>query len=248
MLVHPLVQLESLVSVRKVLFGQFFVFMLRFDPIGQLCSFVFILGISGLVSLESFVTSFFFLAGSLWELSFVTALRTVPPAIIATLAMLYTNVDIFLEAFFGPQGIVSERWPNVVHHIGAWVGGEVFFDCLFCNSADASGQAGRHCSIENGFDKPIYGHGCIYLFEKLFLRAAGVFCLTCQVLAFDKPKAKRDSTARVSLFALLDTSQSNCLLTHCSFLMNPKMFPLSFPRPLLSANAWLEGFDNIAGG
>ena len=58
-LVHPVVELEGVLVVREVMFGQFFVFMLCFDPVKQLRSFCFLLGISGLVTPESFVVSFF---------------------------------------------------------------------------------------------------------------------------------------------------------------------------------------------
>ena len=39
---------------------------------------------------------------------------------------------------------------------------------------------------------------------------------------------KRESPARVSPFPLSGTNQSNCLSVPCPFLMNPRMFPLSF--------------------
>ena len=63
MLVDLVVQFGSVVGVREVLLGLLFYFLHGFDPGKQICSFFFIL--SGLVSLESFVVSFFF-EGSLW--------------------------------------------------------------------------------------------------------------------------------------------------------------------------------------
>ena len=36
---RPVLQLEGVVGVRDVLFGQFVVYVLRFDPVEQLCSF-----------------------------------------------------------------------------------------------------------------------------------------------------------------------------------------------------------------
>ena len=50
---------------------------------------------------------------------------------------------------------------------------------------------------------------------------------------------KRESPARVSPFPLSGTNQSNCLSVPCPFLMNPRMFPLSF-----SARSGLQNADS----
>ena len=52
---------------------------------------------------------------------------------------------------------------------------------------------------------------------------------------------KLESPACGSPFALSGTNQLNCLSAPCPFLMNPRMFPLSFPAPLSSAKRWIEG-------
>ena len=58
----------SKVGVREVLFCQLFAFALCFDPVKKLLSFFLVFGISGLVSLKSFVV-FFFLRGGLWVIT-----------------------------------------------------------------------------------------------------------------------------------------------------------------------------------
>ena len=64
-LVHPVVEFKGIVSVHEVLFGLLFDSMLC--SVKQLCSLFFIFDISDLVSLESFVMSFFFPSGgNLW--------------------------------------------------------------------------------------------------------------------------------------------------------------------------------------
>ena len=56
---------------------------------------------------------------------------------------------------------------------------------------------------------------------------------------------KRESPACVSPFTLSGTNQSNCLSATCPLMMNPSMFPLSFPVSLSSGKRWIEGFDNV---
>lgn len=58
-LVHPVIKHKCVVGVSEALFGQFFVFVLRFNPVKELRSISFVFGISGLVSLETFVVPFF---------------------------------------------------------------------------------------------------------------------------------------------------------------------------------------------
>ena len=59
---------------------------------------------------------------------------------------------------------------------------------------------------------------------------------------------KRESPACVSPFTLSGTNQSNCLSATCPLMMNPSMFPLSFPVSLSSGKRWIEGFDNVTDG
>ena len=68
----------------------------------------------------------------------VTALSTAPPAMIATLAVLYINSGVFWEDFFILQVLLKSDGCshhsvelNVVHHIAAGVSSEVFFNCFF---------------------------------------------------------------------------------------------------------------------
>jgi len=58
-LVYPVVERDGVIGVREVLFGQFFSFVQRLDPVKQLRSIFSGSEISGLVSFESFVLSFF---------------------------------------------------------------------------------------------------------------------------------------------------------------------------------------------
>ena len=58
-LVHPVIKHKGVVGVSEALFGQFFAFVLRFNPVKELRSISFVFGISGLVSLETFVVPFF---------------------------------------------------------------------------------------------------------------------------------------------------------------------------------------------
>ena len=60
-LMHPVIKLKSVVGVSEVLFGQFSVFVMRFNPVKELRSIFLVFGISGLVRFEAFVVPFFFL-------------------------------------------------------------------------------------------------------------------------------------------------------------------------------------------
>ena len=63
---------------------------------------------------------------------------------------------------------------------------------LWFLSADAGGQAGKSCSVENSFDELVVGYGCIYLCEKLFfllhLLLLLLLLLTCQAPVCVRPK------------------------------------------------------------
>lgn len=145
----------------------------------QLRSFFLVFSISGLVSLESFVKSFFssraYFGSSpkRWVRSFLpmkaTAFGTVPTALIATLAVLYKSLDVFCEDFLILEVLLQrdcfshrEGELHVVHCIPAGVSSKVFLDCLFCNPADGGSQVSEHCSIENSLSD-------ITLCETLFL-------------------------------------------------------------------------------
>lgn len=68
-LVHPVIKLKGVVGVSEVLFGQFFVFVLRFNPVKELRSIFLVFGISVLVSFETFVVPFFFFESGLWVIA-----------------------------------------------------------------------------------------------------------------------------------------------------------------------------------
>ena len=57
---------------------------------------------------------------------------------------------------------------GIIHDIGAWVVGEVFFHDLFSNPANASGNAGKSCSIHDCFHKLVVRH--VDIIEKLFFQ------------------------------------------------------------------------------
>ena len=59
MLVGLVVQFKSVAGACEILLGLLFDFVLGFDPVKQLSSFFFIFGVSGFVTLERFVMSFF---------------------------------------------------------------------------------------------------------------------------------------------------------------------------------------------
>lgn len=57
---HPVEELEGVFGVREVLVGQFFRFVLLFDPVKQLCSFFLVFGMSGLVTAGELCRVLFF--------------------------------------------------------------------------------------------------------------------------------------------------------------------------------------------
>ena len=47
----------------------------------------------------------------------------------------------------------------VVHCTAAGVGGKILFQNLFCDPADAGGEASESCSFDNRFNKLVVRHG-----------------------------------------------------------------------------------------
>lgn len=165
---HLVVELESVVGVCEVLFCQFFVFVLRFDPVKQLCSLFLVFRIRGLVGFESFIVSLFFFLGSPCVIAkkkktgkIITANERHSVKHSATSHDSNTCHAIyklrrFKGGFFDPGGTASERWRQtsryklyVVHGIAAGIRSEVFFDDFFRSPAKDGGQAGKRCGIEN---------------------------------------------------------------------------------------------------
>ena len=92
-----------------------------------------------------------------------TAFRTVPTALIATLAMLYKSLDVFCEDFLILEVLLQSDCCShregellVVHCIPAGVRSKVFLDCLFCNPANSGSQVREHCSIENSLSDTLF--------------------------------------------------------------------------------------------
>ena len=50
---------------------------------------------------------------------------------------------------------------DIVYHVAARVGGEVFFRDLFRNPTKAGGNAGKSCSVKDCFHKLVVRHGIL---------------------------------------------------------------------------------------
>ena len=113
----------------------------------------------------------------------VAALRTAPPTIIATVAIVgiyrvyrYTlalacvrshisrEYLLVLQILFqGDAARYNDCELAVVHGIGAGVFGKVFFDDLACNPANPSDKAGDGCGVEERLHELVARHGGVYL-------------------------------------------------------------------------------------
>ena len=55
----------------------------------------------------------------------------------------------------------------VVHCTAAGVGGEILFQHLFCDPADAGGEASESCSFNDRFNKLVVRHSGIAMYVKV---------------------------------------------------------------------------------
>ena len=55
----------------------------------------------------------------------------------------------------------------VVHCTAAGVGGKILFQHLFCDPANAGGEASESCSFNNRFNKLVARHSCIAMYTKV---------------------------------------------------------------------------------
>ena len=110
----------------------------------------------------------------------VAALRTAPPTMIATVAIVYTQGlthwcacvrshigwEYFLVLQILLQGDAAHHDGcelDVVHGIGTGVFGQVFLDDLAPNPSNPSGKTGDGCGVEERLHELVVRHGGVYL-------------------------------------------------------------------------------------
>ena len=96
----------------------------------------------------------------------VAALRTAPPTMIATVAIVYIQgLHIGWEYLLVLQILLQRDAAShngceldVVHQVGAGIASKVFFDDFLANPANPSDKAGDGCSIEDRLHELVVRH------------------------------------------------------------------------------------------